>query len=176
MRQTNGRCASTHKARLLIAMLACCAAPIRIAHAKSDDRTQEVHVSGSSTSVLEGPNSKSLVTGNVRISQGTILVTGDLAELYSGADSRIARVVVTGKRAHVEQQDDKGEVLKADANRIDYDLTTGIAVLTGKAQVLRASSGTATAPKIVYHVDDATIQAEGDEHEDVHMTLLPKRH
>jgi lipopolysaccharide export system protein LptA len=142
--------------------------------AKSSDRSQPLQVDGSSTSVFQGPNSKSIVRGQVKIVQGTILVTGDTAELYSGSDSRIARVVVMGKRAHVEQQNDKGELLKADADRIDYDLTTGRAVLTGSAQVIKAGSMTITAPKVIYNTDDSTCQAEGNEHEDVHVTLLPK--
>ncbi|HXP02025.1 MAG TPA: lipopolysaccharide transport periplasmic protein LptA [Luteibacter sp.] len=162
--------------RFLVTVFVCSAALTGVAVARSNDRTQEVQVSGSSTSVINGPNTKSVVTGNVRIAQGTILVTGDLAELYSGADSHVTRVVVTGRKAHVEQQDDKGEWMKADADRIDYDLTAGLAVLTGSAQVIKGTSGTATAPKIIYHVDEATFQAEGDEHENVHMTLFPKRH
>jgi lipopolysaccharide export system protein LptA len=142
--------------------------------AKSSDRSQPLQVDGSSTSVFQGPNSKSIVRGQVKIVQGTILITGDTAELYSGSDSRIARVVVMGKRAHVEQQNDKGELLKADADRIDYDLTTGRAVLTGSAQVIKAGSMTITAPKVIYNTDDSACQAEGNEREDVHVTLLPK--
>jgi lipopolysaccharide export system protein LptA len=83
--------------------------------------------------MFQGPNTKSIVSGQVKIVQGTILVTGDTAELYAGPDSHIARVVVKGRKAHVEQKDDKGQLLKADADRVDYDLTTGRAVLTGSA-------------------------------------------
>jgi lipopolysaccharide export system protein LptA len=124
--------------------------------------------------MFQGPNTKSIVSGQVRIVQGTILVTGDTAELYAGPDSHIARVVVKGRKAHVEQQDDKGQLLKADADRVDYDLTTGRAVLTGSAQVVKAGSMTITAPKVIYNTDDSTCQAEGNEREDVHVTLLPK--
>lgn len=162
--------------RPIFLVIACCVAvsPV-IALAKSSDRSQQLQVDATSTSAFQGPNSKSILRGNVKIVQGTILVTGDNAELYTGSDSRISRVVVTGKRAHVEQQDDKGQLLKADANRVDYDLTSGRAVLTGSAQVTRVDSSTLSASKITYNVDDSTCQAEGDEHEDVHMILTPKR-
>lgn len=55
--------------------------------AKSSDRSQPLQVDGSSTSVFQGPNSKSIVRGQVKIVQGTILITGDTAELYSGSDT-----------------------------------------------------------------------------------------
>jgi lipopolysaccharide export system protein LptA len=160
---------------LRLVLTTCCIGVVpAIASAKSSDRSQPLQVDGSSTSMSQGPNTKSIVSGQVKIVQGTILVTGDTAELYAGPDSRIARVVVLGRKAHIEQQDDKGQLLKADADRVDYDLTTGRAILTGSAQVIKAGSMTITAPKVIYNTDDSTCQAEGNEREDVHVTLLPK--
>jgi lipopolysaccharide transport protein LptA len=110
---------------------------------------------------------------NVRITQGTIVATGDQAEIYTGPDSQVTRVVLTGARAHLEQMDDQDHLMQADARRIDYDLATGQAVLTGEASARKAGMGVSTAPKILYNTDDGTFSAEGTEADPVHMTLYP---
>ena len=144
-----------------------------LAIGKTGDRTAQIKTESTSTDAAAGPNQKSLLSGNVRITQGTMVATGDQTEIYTGADSQVSRVVLTGARAHLEQMDDQGHLMEADARRIDYDLATGQAVLTGEASARKASMGVSTAPKILYNTDDGTFSAEGTESEPVHMTLYP---
>lgn len=65
--------------------------------------------------------------------------------------------------------------MEADARQIDYDLTTGRAVLTGQSSAHKESFGTATAPTIIYNVDDGTFSAEGNDAEPVRMVLEPRK-
>jgi len=116
-----------------------------------------------------------VLTGNVRIVQGSLVATGDLAEIYTGADSQVSRVVLTGGKAHIEQLDDQGHRMEADARRVDYDLVTSRAVLTGQASAKKESMGVTTAPKIIYNVADGTFSAEGSDEDPVHMTLYPRQ-
>lgn len=155
-----------------MAGLLLCLLPM-LAIGKTGDRTAQIKTESTSTDAAAGPNQKSLLSGNVRITQGTMVATGDQTEIYTGADSQVSRVVLTGARAHLEQMDDQGHLMEADARRIDYDLATGQAVLTGEASARKASMGVSTAPKILYNTDDGTFSAEGTESEPVHMTLYP---
>jgi lipopolysaccharide export system protein LptA len=146
-----------------------------IALGKSSDRSAPIQTSSTSTSSNAGPNTKSVLTGNVKIVQGTLVATGDQAEIYTGADSQVSRVVLTGGKAHIEQLDDQGHRMEADARRIDYDLVTSLAVLTGQASARKESMGIATAPKIIYNVNNGTFSAEGSDADPVHMTLYPRQ-
>jgi lipopolysaccharide export system protein LptA len=151
-----------------------CLLPL-LATGKSSDRSAPIQTSSTSTSSNAGPNTKSVLTGNVRIVQGTLVATGDLAEIYTGADSQVSRVVLTGGKAHIEQLDDQGHRMEADARRVDYDLVTSRAVLTGQASAKKESMGVTTAPKIIYNVADGTFNAEGSDGDPVHMTLYPRQ-
>jgi lipopolysaccharide export system protein LptA len=149
-----------------------CLLPL-VAIGKTGDRTAQIKTESKSTDAAAGPNARSVLTGNVRITQGTMVVTGDQAEIYTGADSQVSRVVLTGARAHLQQLDDQDHLMEADARRIDYDLATGQAVLTGEASARKAGMGVSTAPKILYNTDNGTFSAEGTESDPVHMTLYP---
>jgi len=151
-----------------------CLIPLAVM-AKSSDRTAQIKTSSTSTSVNAEANATSVLTGNVRIVQGTLLATGDRAVIYSGTDSQVSRVVLAGARAHLEQRDDLGQLMEADALRIDYDLTTGQAVLTGQASARKESMGTAAAPTIIYNVDTGTFSAEGSDADPVKMMLYPRQ-
>lgn len=142
---------------------------------KTGDRDEPVKVWSKSTSAFGGANTKSTLDGQVKIVQGSLTATGDHADLYAGAGSEIVRVVISGARAHIEQLDDKGQLMRADARCIDYNLTTGIAILTGESAVEKSALGSATGSKIIYNVDDGSFSATGTDTEPVHMVIQPKR-
>lgn len=79
---------------------------------KSSDRAAQITTSSTSSSADAGPNGKSVLTGNVRIVQGSLIATSDRADVYTGADSQVSRVVLVGARAHVQQVDDQGHLTK----------------------------------------------------------------
>ena len=82
-----------------------CLLPL-VAIGKTGDRTAQIKTESKSTDAAAGSDARSVLTGNVRITQGTMVATGDQAEIYTGPDSQVSRVVLAGARAHLQQLDD----------------------------------------------------------------------
>lgn len=163
----------------------------RPAHALSSDREKTMNVKAGYSKVTQG-NDKTpgvyflkgdAATPLVIITQGTMKATGTEATMYQrptgtkGAEtsSSIQRVIITGKQAHLEQQQDKGGLMSTDADRIDYDADTGIAILTGNVVVVQQGSGTFKGEHMTYNT--STGEMEGTDttsHKPVTMTFEPK--
>ena len=125
--------------------------------------------------------------GNVVITQGSLKSTGDHATIYknptgiadeSGNIGGIRRVVITskgGKLAHLEQvHDGDCSLMTADAQNIDYNNVTGIAVLTKSVTVVQHGKSEFHGEHMIYN----TVTGEmvgGDESPEshVHMVLQP---
>lgn len=155
--------------------LACVGVAPGTAAARASDRNQPMKAVSQSIAASDGANQRSVLEGAVKITQGSLLATGNRAEVYTDADSVVTRVVITGARAHIEQTGDDGVLTEADAETIDYSITNGRAVLTGNATTRKQGVGTSAAPKITYNVSDGTFFAEGSQAEAVRMTFLPKK-
>ncbi len=120
------------------------------------------------------PNSVSTFTGNVLVTQGTMKLTGDVAKIYTDADTQVKRVVVTGKPAHIEELDDSGNQMTGDALTLDYDNINSIATLITNAVVHQQCRGDAHGDKLVYNTQTSQITGESGGSSVVHMTFLPK--
>ena len=87
----------------------------------------------------------------------------------------LARVVMTGKQAHVEQQQDGGGSMSADADRIDFDNDTGIAVLTGSVKVVQSGRGEFRGAHMTYNTNTGQMESGNQEAGGrVHMIIQPK--
>ena len=155
--------------------VACLALAPALATARSTDRDLPVKVVGKKATASNGPNQTSIVEGALRITQGTLVATGDHAVVYTDADAAVSRVVLTGSRAHIEQTSDDGTLSAADADTIDYVMDTSRAILTGHATTNRQGVGSSAAPRITYNVSDGTFYAEGSQSQMVNMTFLPRK-
>jgi len=145
-----------------------------LALAKKSDRQQPMAYQAKHTDAYNAPNTVTTLTGNVKITQGTLLITGDEAKIHLDADQQISRVVVTGKPAHIQQLDEANNLMTGDAATLDYDNINGIAVLTGNAAVKQQNRGEFHGDKLTYNTD--TSQITGDSGGDglVHGVILPK--
>ncbi|MEO8777099.1 MAG: lipopolysaccharide transport periplasmic protein LptA [Rhodanobacter sp.] len=145
-----------------------------LAVARKSDRQQPMSFAAKHTDAYNAPNTVTTLTGNVKITQGSLLLTGDLARIYLDADSAISRVVVTGKPAHIQQLDDNGNLMTGNAAQLDYDNIHEIAVLTGQASVKQQGRGEFHGDKLTYNTQ--TSQITGDSGGDglVHGVFLPK--
>jgi lipopolysaccharide export system protein LptA len=142
--------------------------------AKQSDRQQPMNFAAKHTDAYNAPNTVTTLQGSVKITQGTLLLTGDTAKIHLDADSQISQVVVTGKPAHIQQLDDNGNLMTGDAAQLDYDNLHGIAVLTGQAAVKQQGRGEFHGDKLTYNTE--TSQITGDSGGDglVHGVFLPK--
>lgn len=158
----------------VIALLLACAWPWA-SQARQSDRSQPVQVSAKSADAMARPNGTSHLKGDVVITQGTLKATGTSATIYFDADSRVSRVVLTGSPAHLRQVDDNGNLVKGQANDIDYDVPKGIATLTGDARVSQAGRGTASGGTLVYDTRSSTMTAQSRGDDRVHLTFQPRQ-
>ncbi|MEP6898628.1 MAG: lipopolysaccharide transport periplasmic protein LptA [Rhodanobacter sp.] len=144
------------------------------ATAKKSDREQPMNYTAKSTEAFNAPNTISTLTGNVRITQGTLLITGNVAKIHVDADTQIARVVVTGSPAHIQQLDENNNLMTGDAITLDYDNINGIAVLTTNAVVHQKGRGEFHGDKLTYNTDTSLITGESAGNGMVSGTFLPK--
>jgi lipopolysaccharide export system protein LptA len=116
----------------------------------------------------------SVLTGNVHVTQGSIVGTGDKADIHQ-TDHQVTRVVMYGAPATFQQGLEQGGVMKGRAKNIDYDTTTKHAVLTGDA-VVEHPSGEARGEHLTYDVDSGKITGNGEGSSDgqVHLRMLPQ--
>ena len=142
--------------------------------AKKSDREQPMDYAAKSTNAFNLPNTVTTLTGQVKLTQGTLLITGDVAKMYLDADTQIARVVVTGNPAHIQQLDENNNLVQGDAATLDYDNIHGIAVLTTHASVKQQGRGEFHGDKLTYNTETSLITGEAGGDGLVHGTILPK--
>jgi len=98
------------------------------------DRQQALEVNADSTDGTLG-DGKATLQGNVVIRQGTLLIRADIAEVEK-AEGRARRLEFKGKPVHLQQEIEEEGLVIARANKIEYEVATGIVTLTGAADVV----------------------------------------
>lgn len=141
------------------------------AQGKSTDRNQPMDVEADHTDALLGDDSDSTLTGNVRITQGTLEVTADKAIIHRKAGD-IATITLTGMPATLKQVADNGETMDARASQIVYTLSHDLIVLTGSV-VVEQPRGTLRGETIKYDLKTGRLDGGGDGKR-VQMRILPK--
>jgi len=167
----NERC--LHGAVLLIAFLA---APL--AHALGNDREKPMDVTADYSKINQGKDKQPGTTylrGNVRVVQGTMKANAAEATIHQKANGDVQRVVMTGKQAHVEQRQEGGGLMTADADQIDFNNDTSVAVLTGNVKVVQAGRGEFHGEKMTYNTNTGEMES-GDTNAGsrVHIIMQPK--
>lgn len=147
---------------------------VPLAQAKKADRDQPMAYQAKHTDAYNAPNTVTTLSGNVKITQGSLLLTGDKAEIHLDGDQQISRVVVTGKPAHIQQLDDAGNLMTGDAATLDYDNLHGIAVMTGNAAVTQQNRGEFHGDKLTYNTQTSQITGDAGGDGLVHGVILPK--
>lgn len=113
-----------------------------------------------------------VLTGRVKLSQGTRQVAADSATLnHDGGD--VERVELAGTPAHWrEQLDDQRGMLDATAQRIDYDVNRAIVTLRGDVRIER-QQGFVTGERIEMNLDTGQISAGTEDPGRVRLRLVP---
>jgi len=157
----------------LLALLSIALLPLH-AIAKKADRQQIMNYTSNSSNAYNVPNSVTTLTGAVRITQGTLLLTGDLAKIYLDGDSQMSHVVVTGKPAHIQELDENNNMVTGDALQIDYDNVSQIAVLTTQGVMHQQCRGEFHGDKLTYNTVTELVVGESGSNGQVHGVILPK--
>jgi lipopolysaccharide export system protein LptA len=104
----------------------------------------------------------SVYTGNVKISQGQLVLTGDKVTLQQNKDNEIEQLTVEGKPAHYNHVTEKGEPIYAESENMVYQASQNKLIMTVNAR-LEQPDQQLSSQKIVYDTLKKIIIAGGDE-------------
>lgn len=102
------------------------------------DFKQQIHIKAEDQN-LDGVTKTLILTRNVAISQGTLLIKADRVEVVKGENSgeSFEVIVATGNPASYQQDLDNGETVFASANEIRYEVANRILTMAGDAKLDR---------------------------------------
>ncbi|HHJ14936.1 MAG TPA: lipopolysaccharide transport periplasmic protein LptA [Gammaproteobacteria bacterium] len=141
--------------------------------ALSGDRDQPMNIEADRVE-LDDAAGVSTYQGNVRVTQGSMVLTGDRMTVHF-RDGDITRVLVEGSPATYRQRPDgKDQDVVAQSERMEYRTRPRQVELVGKARVNQAGD-VLRSERIVYDVDKDQVNA-GSEAPDarVHITIQPR--
>lgn len=169
------------------------AAPPAFALSTDHDQPMDVNANYLRTDQNKSTNpdvSTTFLKGEVRITQGSIKTHSDEATIYqdnstkpakaadgaAAGSSKIKRVLMTGKPAHMEQlHDGDCGLMTADADTIDYHTDTDIADLKGHVNVVQKGKGEFHGEHMVYNTKTGEMQSgDNSPQSRVSMRFEPK--
>ena len=145
----------------LLAVLALAALAPSLALAKASDRNQPMTLDSDSSDCNQGDaNSRCVFSGNVLITQGTLEIRADRAEIVQ-RNGEIDQVILTGRQAKMKQQMDDGTMMNASADRIVFEPGKDLLTLTGNFKI-ESPRGSNSGQKMVYNMGTGQMQSGGD--------------
>lgn len=159
--------------RMLPAKLALAAVLLpTIALAKTSDRNEPMAIDSTTTDCnFADENGTCHFTGNVVITQGTLEIHADRADIFR-KNGDIDRAVLVGKQATMKQQMDDGSPMHAASDNIEYKVQENQIILTGNYKI-ESPKGTNAGQRMVYNTETGVMQSGGDGTR-VHTVLQPK--
>lgn len=121
------RCCATALIALLLGPFAQPAAALQT------DRQKPLEINADATDGTLG-DGRAELRGNVLIRQGSLLIRADTAEVEK-AEGRVREVILTGNPVHLEQEIEQQGRVQATADRVEYQVATGLVTLLGQADV-----------------------------------------
>ena len=156
----------------LVALFAAAVFAAVPALARESDRNQPMDIeSDHQEGTLDG-NSINTLSGNVVIKQGTLDIRASKADIHQGG-GEVVRAVLTGSQAVLKQQMDDGSPMTAKADRIDYNMSTDVVVLTGNYTVT-TPRGSTSGQRLTYDLKSGRLESGGQGSGRVKMTIQPK--
>lgn len=154
---------------LLAAVLLACASA---AMARTSDRNQAMDAESDQNTCTLGDAGQCVMTGNVKISQGTLNIDAGKAVIFrAGGD--ISRALLSGSPVVLKQQMDDGTPMTAHASNVDYNLKTEVVIFTGDVQ-LQQPRGSMSGQRVVYNLRTGSIDSGGQGNGRVKMRILPR--
>lgn len=139
--------------------------------AKSTDRNHPMDLSADQSDFELTENGSSSIKGNVKISQGSLIINADTAVILR-VNGDITKVTLSGNPASMQQMNDNGELLNATAKDIVYYISTEQINLVGNV-IIDQSRGSMRGDTIRYDIKTGRLQGGGDGTR-IQMRLEPK--
>ncbi len=127
---------------------------------KTSDRQQTMQVQANRSDCTVTESGPCVLTGNVHIVQGSLVIDAARADLRQ-ADGEIRAAKLTGSPVRLKQDMDNGGTMNATAAQVDYDLAQDTVVFTGKATVQQPGRGSIAGERIVYNMRTGQVQGGG---------------
>ena len=140
--------------------------------ALSDDSSQPINIKADSAEINDSTGI-SIYIGNVVITQGSMMLTGDKVTLEV-ADKKVKKITSEGDLATFEQTTDEGKDVHAEAEKLVYSISENKIVLTKNAK-LTESGNTFTSDRIIIYTDKEIVRAGSSTGNDrVNITVFPE--
>ncbi|ASJ75921.1 lipopolysaccharide transport periplasmic protein LptA [Granulosicoccus antarcticus] len=145
--------------RLLLSTLLCIyAALLNPALARENDLAQPIEVQADKSEFDEVAGTQTL-TGNVEITQGSMRITADhIAILLK--NNALSTITGNGSPIRFEQENEAGELMSGQAERISYDALAGVLTLEGSA-TLSQPKQELVSERITFNARTQKVSAEG---------------
>jgi lipopolysaccharide export system protein LptA len=164
------KAAIRHAFPWLLAAVALLASPLALA--KRSDRDQPMDVTAGKQEGSLDEASPTVLSGGVTIDQGSLHAEASRAEI-STRGGEIARVVLSGGPARLNQQLDDGSPMSAVADKVDYNPNTEMVVFTGNVTI-KQPRGSLSGERVVYNMANGQVTSGGEGAGRVRMRILPK--
>ncbi|WP_105900797.1 lipopolysaccharide transport periplasmic protein LptA [Vibrio gangliei] len=158
--------------RSLFASALLCALIPAASWALTSDQKQPIHITSDSQD-LDMKSNKVTFTGNVKLTQGSILLTSDKLIVFRNAKTgELTEIQGYGKPSHFSQKTDDGKLLKGQANKLVYNVASDELVMTDNAE-LHQDDSTIKGKVITYHISSQNLKANGGNGERVSTVIQP---
>ncbi|QEM81314.1 MULTISPECIES: lipopolysaccharide transport periplasmic protein LptA [Halomonas] len=171
------RPSTTHLLALCLGLATCLGSSAALA--LESDRTAPIQVEADQLD-LDDKAGTAVYTGNVRIQQGSMLLTGDRVEIRRNNKGELSLATATGQRAYLEQKPSPEEpVVKGWGHRVIYHVPERRIELINQAE-LHKGGDTFDGAYVEYFLDRKVVQArssaEGVQgNQRIRMTLEPEQ-
>lgn len=143
--------------------------------ALDSDREQPIYVAADKASI-DDKTGITIYTGDVDISQGTMILRGERVELRRDPQGNVDQIISTGAPAYFEQQPAEDQaVTVATGDKLDYLVGKQLLQILGSAKVVQAGDEF-TGARINYDMNRALVDAFSDSKSDtrVRMVIQPR--
>lgn len=139
--------------------------------AKQSDRNQKIQLYAGDGLADMAETSVSKLRGGVSIKQGSLEIESNTADVYRKKGA-FDRVVLNGSPATMQQIDDQGHLVTAQANHIEYQPNADKTILKGNV-IIKRPNGTMTGETITYDMKTGQMNAQGGAKKRIYMEFLP---
>ena len=140
--------------------------------ALTDDSTKPINIQADSAEINDDTGI-STYRGNVKITQGSTVLTGDIVILET-ANKKVKKIISQGKLSTFKQTTDDGRKINAEAEKMVYSITGNKIVLTKNAKLTEAGN-TFSSEKITFYTDKEIVTAGSSSGNDrVNITVFPE--
>ena len=140
--------------------------------ALTDDSTKPINIQADSAEIND-TTGISTYRGNVKISQGSMVLTGDIVILET-AKKKVHKIISEGKLSTFKQTTDDGRKINAEAEKMVYSIVGNKIILTNNAKLTEAGN-TFVSDKITFYTDREIVTAGSSTGDDrVNITVFPE--